>query len=68
MSPAEKRRANDRAAWLELKAYKSTRKLSAAKLAEELGYSPDAAEDWLKPGGRVPGGVIIAIRGGKAAA
>jgi hypothetical protein len=60
-SPAEKREANDAAARLELKAYKSTRKATAAELAEEFGYSPDAAEKWLTGKARVPGGVVYAI-------
>jgi DNA-binding transcriptional ArsR family regulator len=67
-SPAEKRQRFERAAMLELRAYKRTERLTAAQLAMALGYSPDAVERWLTGAARVPGGVIIAIRGGKVAA
>jgi hypothetical protein len=68
LSPAEKRRANDRSAQLELRSYKRERNATAAQLATEFGYSPDAVERWLTGAARVPGGVVVAMRGGKVAA
>lgn len=68
VSTSEKRDAFDRQARRELVAYRRERGLTCERLAEELGYSHAAVERWLGGKARVPGGVIIAIRGGKVAA
>lgn len=68
LSAAEKRRANERLATLEIRAFRRERGATIESLAREFGYSRDAVERWLTGAARVPGGVIIAIRGGKVAA
>jgi DNA-binding transcriptional regulator YiaG len=68
LSAAEKRAANDRLAMLELRAYRRETGRTVEQLAAEFAYSRDAVTRWLTGSARVPGGVIIAIRGGKVAA
>lgn len=53
---------------LELRAYRRASGLTVEALASEFAYSRDSVTRWLTGAARVPGGVIIAIRGGKAAA
>jgi len=52
----------ERAAVIELRAYKRERRLSAERLARHLGCSPDSAARWLRGDIRVPGWVVVAMR------
>ena len=61
-STATLRAECERAAVIELRAFKRERKMNAERLAQSLGCSPDSAERWLRGECRVPGWVVVAIR------
>jgi hypothetical protein len=61
-STASLRDECERAAVVELRGYKRQRRLSAERLALELGCSADSAARWLRGDCRVPGWVVVAIR------
>lgn len=61
-STATLREECERAARLELWAYRRARGFTSAEaLAQDLGCSPDSAERWLAGTIRVPGWVVVAI-------
>ncbi len=67
-STAQMREACERAARLELVAYRRAHGLTCESLAQRLGCSTGTVARWLGAECRIPGWVLVAIRGGKAAA
>lgn len=68
MSIAQMQATCERSARLELVAYRRAHGLTCETLAQRLGCSPVTVARWLGAKCRIPGWVLIAIRGGKAAA